>query len=197
MEEYPRYAIYRASATYHRELMSYDLSGNRDISQRCDGLARHRIRDRTDWHGWIYREDPGLDVVRENTSKVWGRYISDPASQRLPDFVPREPRDVEFFAECVEHEEWVLTWFSHQTFDVGQSDAEVLSSFQRFLDRKGVRMSDRYGHSHYDRGDDGYCAMGADDRWRWAGALDDQGNMTTPPCRCAGCKKVGMIRINH
>jgi hypothetical protein len=42
---------------------------------------------------------------------------------------------------------------------------------------------------------DAYCLMGAEDRWRWYGG--DYDNKTNPPCRCEGCKKYGVIRINH
>jgi hypothetical protein len=38
--------------------------------------------------------------------------------------------------------------------------------------------------------------MGAEDRWRWYGG-DSYENKTDPPCRCNGCKKAGVIRINH
>ena len=198
MHDHPKYAIYSGSVTYDRELMSYDIASKWDRTERCANLPRHRIRDHSDWSGWIYRQDPGLEVVQERLREVWGNYLSDPECQRSPEFVPREPQNVEFVVELDGHEEWVLTWFSHQTFDVGQSDAEALASFQSFLDRKGVRMN--YGHDPYlntqSRKDD-YCAMGAQDRWRWSGAFNDDGDRTTAPCRCDGCKKVGMIRINH
>lgn len=195
---YPKYAIYSGSVRYDRELMSYDLKGKWDRTDRCANLPRHRIRDRSDWNGWIYREDPGSEVVLERLREVWRSYLSDPDCQRSPEFVPRNPQNVEHLVELVEQEEWVLTWFSHQTCDVGQTDAEALDSFQRFLDRKGVRMN--YGYDRYlgcEIQKDDYCAMGAEDRWRWSGANDNHGNNTPPPCRCEGCKKAGMIRINH
>ncbi len=199
MNDHPRYAIYSGRVSYHRELTSCDLASRSDLSKRCEGLPQHRIRDRSDWSGWIYRDDPGLDVVRKRLIEVWENYISDPPCQRSSDFVPRDPQDVEFLAVLVEHEEWVLTWFCHQTFDIGQSDEEVLASFERVLSRKGVRVDasyDPYGIAARSQIKD-YCAMGAEDRRRWSGAFDDQGNRTPAPCRCEECKKAGMIRINH
>lgn len=192
MEDYPKYAIYSANATYHRELMSYDIATKRDNSKLMEKLPRYRIRARSDWNGWLYKEDPGLDVVRARLVEVWGKFLSDPGSQRSPDYVPRGPQDVQFHVKLVEQEEWVLTWFCHQTFDVGQTDQEALDSFQAFLDRKGVRPSE-YGFHR----DGEYCAMGAEDRWRWSGERDNDAYKTPPPCRCDGCKKSGMIRINH
>lgn len=192
-DDYPKYPIYSGTVMYHRELMSYDLSSYQcpSLALQCEGLPRHRIRGQSSWSGWIYQKDPGLDVVRERLVEVWKNYLLNPKSN---DFVPQDPKDVKFIIECEEPEEWVLTWFCHQTPDVGQSDQEALDSFQEFLYRKGVTMY--YGYDPYRREND-YQAMGADDRWRWSGALDEAGNKTEPPCRCDGCKKMGMIRINH
>ena len=75
-------------------------------------------------------------------------------------------------------EVWNLTWFCHQSYDMGQSDADVLGSFSRFVNRQILL---------------GKCLMGAEDRWRWHG--DGQGE--PPPCRCQFCRKHGLIRIGH
>ena len=197
MDEYPKYPIYNGSVTYHRELMDYDLRSCQcpSFAKRCEGLPRHRIRGHSDWSGWIYRKDPGLDVVRERLAEVWKNYLLNPKSNG---FVPVDPRDVELIIERQEPEEWVLTWFCHQTPDVDQSNQEVLESFENFLTRKGVRLN--YGYDPYNCSGsqhDDYCAMGAEDRWRWSGVSGENGERTDPPCRCDGCKKAGMVRINH
>ncbi len=77
---------------------------------------------------------------------------------------------------------WVLQWFNHYTLDVGQTDADVLKSFEEF-----VRRHERANAIN------GGVLMGANDRWRWRGA--DHGDPA--PCRCQGCKDSGVIRINH
>lgn len=103
--------------------------------------------------------------------------------------------------ELYHHETWCLTWFSHYTFDTGQSDEEVLRSFNHFVDRM-EKQNYENGHGRteqYDLNNKSpfYCLMGAEDNWRWSGANDDNGDRTEAPCRCDGCKKHGLIRINH
>lgn len=194
MADYPTYPIYVGSVTYHRELMSYDIASKWDNSEKMAGLPRYRIRDYTSFFEWMYIEDPGEEAVRERTIAAWKGKVENPEKSRSPDFEPVDPQDVTFTVKRLEPEEWHMTWFCHETVDTGQTNEEALASFQRFLDRKRVRMN--YGHDPYyehQRPEDSYCAMGAEDRWRWRGEGDDD----EPPCRCDGCKKSGMIRINH
>jgi len=50
---------------------------------------------------------------------------------------------------------------------------------------------------------DKVCLMGADERWRWTARAEGIsiigcGEETDPPpCRCEGCKKHGILRIDH
>lgn len=90
--------------------------------------------------------------------------------------------------EYVGEETWHLTWFTHETFDLGQSDEEVLESFEKFVQSK--EELNRRSHGRY--GDGEYCLMGAEDRWRWRGSEDKPA-----PCRCEHCKEQGVIRISH
>lgn len=93
------------------------------------------------------------------------------------------------FSHIVYYETWNLTWFSHETFDVGQSNEEALASFERYVMRhEGYQKDIQPGQ---------ISLMGAEDRWRWRGADTKEGSTTPAPCRCEGCKKAGMIRINH
>jgi hypothetical protein len=96
--------------------------------------------------------------------------------------------DTEFV--LVGYEEWCLTWFSHYTFDNGQSDEEVLRSFGAYTHRWRSSKDKVFT-----------TLMGADDRWRWKGTLYPDGSSkpieTDPPCRCQYCKEQGVIRINH
>lgn len=104
--------------------------------------------------------------------------------------------------EFVEYETWCIEWFCHYTFDTGQINQEVLDSFERFVRRKedknlanGHQINDpNYNNPNWV--DTYYCLMGAEDRWRWYGG-DSYEHKTDPPCRCEGCKKNGLIRINH
>lgn len=107
---------------------------------------------------------------------------------------PVDPVDVYGFAAEVEfthRETWLMNWFQHQQPDWGETDAEVLDSFQRYVWRI-ERFNKRYrwnGGEH-----DAICLMGAEDRWRWR---NGDGNEVPLPCRCDGCKKFGLVRIAH
>ncbi len=88
-------------------------------------------------------------------------------------------------------DEWCLTWFSHYTFDTGQTDEEVLISFQHFVNRYEIDVKRTQT-----------TLMGAEDRWRWKGMTYPDGKNAAgvevdPPCRCEFCKKRGIIRIGH
>lgn len=92
----------------------------------------------------------------------------------------------------LENESWWITWFQHETFDVGQSDEEALVSFSRYIHRKQLQNLKKYNDSNY-------ALMGAEDRYRWHGAEPDgkPENRSKPPCRCKFCKEQGLIRIAH
>jgi len=103
-------------------------------------------------------------------------------------------------------ETWCGGWFSHHTFDTGQTDSEALASFKRFVWRM-ERLNDEETTYETFTGSDGkehtiphapYCLMGAEDRWRWCGSEDGSPDKRTdPPCRCKFCKEQGVIRIGH
>ena len=89
-------------------------------------------------------------------------------------------------------ETWCIDWFSHWTFDEGQSDSEVMLSFASFVDRM-----ESYNRSR-NKEEKEYCLMGAEDSWRWHGTKEgDSNERTEPPCRCKYCKEQGVIRIGH
>ena len=94
-------------------------------------------------------------------------------------------------------ESWNCTWFGHETFDLGQTDKEVLDSFERY-----VRRHEDYQGMYLDNPDrlpeNPICLMGAEDRWRWYGTQDKvTGEQTSAPCRCEACKESGKISISH
>lgn len=90
------------------------------------------------------------------------------------------------------YETWMLSWFQHETIDVGLSDREILDSFERYVWRKRTQKA------HAGR-DESEGLMGAEDRWRWCGAGDDGApdTRTSPPCRCRHCRSQGVVRIGH
>ncbi len=129
------------------------------------------------WNCMSYSAMQKTEMTREEMNNFliesWNKYKED----KLKDKNPSTPiLSIDF----VEFETWCLQWFSHYTFDVGQTDAEVLKSFEDFVSRK-ESLSEKE-----------YCLMGADDRWRWKGT-----DGKDAPCRCEGCKKFNIIRINH
>ena len=75
--------------------------------------------------------------------------------------------------EFVEEETWCSGWFSHYTYNQLDTNSEIERSFRDFIGRKKLL------------GEDKYCLMGAEDRYRWK------------MCRCEHCTKLGKITIDH
>ena len=92
-----------------------------------------------------------------------------------------------------EYETWKLTWFTHETFDMGQTRSEVYDSFEKF-----VRRKENIINAHrFDESKPNYCLMGAEDRWRWGNNNKDIEPSDNIPCKCEHCKTAGMLRISH
>lgn len=87
-------------------------------------------------------------------------------------------------------EAWVLTWFSHETFDVGQTDEEALASFEAFVAEKELLIHEEWENDTPMT----ISLMGADDRYRWRSGNEDYHEV---PCRCEYCKRDGLLRIAH
>jgi len=171
------YPIYRISARWIQD-------GERDhnFEWQYEGLPEGRIRNSTSFYKmWkIRRSRKQLD---EFVKKWFNGFLKHKKDIKNPELI-------ELKIEFKEYETWLLTWFQHQTFDTGQTDQEALWSFERFVMRKEKLI--------YEKGEEAYCLMGAEDRWRWHGTVDgDPKNSTDPPCRCKHCKKQGLIRIAH
>ncbi len=163
----PAFPIYDVRFHWHIPI------GDRDITGMgppwFEGLPAGRMKSGSQMDFMCREEMPVEEVVRQLTEV------------NLPRFQEKEPGlgDFQVSVKPARFEVWNLTWFCHQTYDRGQSDADVLASFNRFVMRR-QRV-------------EGSCLMGAEDRWRWHG--EKQGDL--PPCRCQGCRKCGMIRIGH
>lgn len=111
---------------------------------------------------------------------------------------------VDYSYKLSKYETWCLRWFSHYTFDVGQTDDEVLQSFEdyvcRYEDMQGIFTDKALKNPNYE------CLMGAEDRWRWCSHdRNEYGEIidlySKPhygvPCRCESCTKAGIISIDH
>lgn len=129
----------------------------------------------------MYKEKQDIGTLKQKIENEWvPKYFKKGGIHEVPIV---NPSDVEIDINFVRYETWCLEWFCHFTFDDGRSDEEYLQSFRYFVNRM-KRVDD-------------HCLMGAEDRWRWKGTTDDGEGETPPPCRCGGCKKAGVVRINH
>jgi hypothetical protein len=139
----------------------------------------------------MYRESTTLEQAEDDARLWWPKYL---AKNPKPDIC-----DLTLSATYKQSEVWVISWFSHWTFDVGLSDRDVLESFERFV----RRMENRIRRETYRDGDgiehSPYCLMGAEDRYRWRGRAADGSPDpdSPPPCRCVQCKEQGVLRIDH
>lgn len=165
----PKYPIYHIKASWVQDGLTINDS-------RTEGLPDGKFWNATSFRH-MFKEEKSQRELNGFALDWWLRYVKEKFND-----VP-----IQLFSLSVtylEHETWNLTWFAHETFDVGQSDEEALSSFAAFVARKE--------HFNFDKEiNEQYPLMGADDRWRRA--INDG----PAPCRCDDCKKLGMIRINH
>jgi hypothetical protein len=155
--------------------------GNSDNDKRNYGLEKGKIWNSTSFYK-MFKEEGDIHEQKLILLKWWDYY----SKNKLKDKNPINPL---LNVKLHEWETWTITWFCHETFDNGQSDIEVLNSFEKFVSRK-EELNLEY---KYKTGLDKFCLMGAEDRWRWHGESND----SPPPCRCSHCKKQGMIRISH
>jgi hypothetical protein len=144
----------------------------------------------------MYRDDPTPSgVERWALDEWWPGY----ATEKLAD---KNPSDPTVTVQRGVDEEWCCGWFSHWTFDTGQSDLEALASFAAYVHR--IEDYNRE-HGEYVNGyfREAVCLMGAGDRWRWTAratgtSIVGSGETTgAPPCRCEHCKAAGILRIDH
>lgn len=165
-----KFAIYSFSVRFTQD---GGKSGDRDAD-----LPEGRIRNSVHTTR-MYREDPGIEEAeRWARDEWWPEYLKqEPRFEGMKPVGELNPADMTFEVKHDRDEEWAGGWFGHWTFDDGQTDAEVLESFEQFV-RRMQRMIREEGH-------EAYCLMGAEDRWRWK------------LCRCEHCKAQGVIRIDH
>jgi len=146
----------------------------------CRYLSNNRRRNRTGWDK-MYKEEKTNKEIRKEILEWWKKY-----SKKV-----KNPSEPEITIKFLWNETWCIDWFSHWTFDEGQSDSEVMLSFASFVDRMNSYNQSRLKEEKE------YCLMGAENSWRWHGETDDGKENTEPPCRCKYCKEQGKIRIGH
>ena len=171
-EKEKKFPIYSITATWFE-----NKNPERDYSDRqIESVPEGMVLDSTQFYKAFKTEPSEIELekaVRDWWSR-WSIYKNKRNGAQNPIIIIR-------FSE---NETWWLTWFEHVTFDVGQSNEEVLESFERYVDRKK---------------EIGCYLMRAEDRYRWHGAEPDGDpkNISKPPCRCKYCKEQGLIRIAH
>jgi hypothetical protein len=155
-----------------------------------EGLPEGRI-----WNGTgfkkMFKEEQTEESLNKFLNDWWEKYIKDEIDSMQIVNLVLEKLEITFY----ENETWFLTWFSHETFDNGQTDEEALQSFKKYVTRK----EELNYKSQQEKGEDVCCLMGAEDRWRWRGA-DANGEYSEDspaPCRCKFCKEQGVLRIAH
>lgn len=190
-----------------------------DIQWTEDGNEPHPQKNKPDpgegrrWNrtGWseMHREEQDPEALMEKArTEWWPKYLEQPGKVGQLPVGERNPNDLTIIVKLTHHETWCQEWFSHFTFDTGQTDAEALRSFAEYVSRHEF-----YQDWDFKQDDDGrdmaflkaqgvehrVILMGAQDRYRWtgSGATGDRNTDSEPPCRCVHCKKQGKIRIGH
>lgn len=159
-----------------------------------EGLPEGKFYNSTSYY-IMYKEPKSYDEIYQESVEWFNKYKNN---DKLKD---KNVSDEQIMIEFIRYETWCGQHFNHYTYDTGQTDEEILVSFEKFVQRmeilnlrEGKEVHFRDGSGSYWQ--DVYCLMGAEDRWRWSGGNSYE-NRTDPPCRCDGCKKYGLIRINH
>jgi hypothetical protein len=186
------YPIYSFSAKW-----SQDGVQDSNYPKHYEGLSEGRIWNGTQFYK-MFKEEQTQEQLDEYVKNWWEEFIKNRKEENRPILNPILKH---LTSKYVCHETWVLNWFQHATFDTGQSNEEVLESFNKYVDRiqeNNERIECQYPEElWHEKGH--LCLMGAEDRWRWHGAEPNGGpNDHSPaPCRCKHCKEQGVIRIAH
>lgn len=174
MEEEKDYMVWTVNA-------SWIENGKQDeeFPERYIGIDKGRIPNGTGFTK-AFKEDVTEEEVVKIANEWWHNFSTSDKQ------LPLCPTLVKLEVTYKGRQTWWLEWFNHCTFNTFKNEQEAFKSFQAFLDKKGVEMN--YGHgltstSRFNK--DGYCAMGADDRYRWE------------LCDCESCMANGVTRIKH
>ena len=152
-----------------------------------EGLPEGRIWNSTSFNR-MYKEEQTQEQLDATINEWWEKVLIERAD--------KNPGLYNLEAKYKEHESWMLTWFQHETIDVGQTNEEALNSFEQYV-RRYEYMQDRFYDGEYP--ENYHCLMGAEDRYRWHGAEPNgtPKDHSPAPCRCKFCKEQSVIRIAH
>lgn len=183
------YPIYSIAISYIQD----DIYNKNNESHDKDreGLPVGRIRNMSCYHNRMFRKRPDVSFLKQ-------KYINNFLEEKKN----INPTDIDIKIKLIDYETWCLAWFSHYTLDNGQSDVEILESFEKYVRRIQRRNQDEGYMNDQGYWQEPYCLMGAEDRWRWRAASENGDNNQDPdkyppPCRCNGCKERSVIAINH
>lgn len=185
IEGYPAYPIYKFNFRW-----SQDGVQDEKYPKWHEGLPEGRTWNGTGFNK-MFKEEKTQEWLNAYAANWWANYII----KQQQDSKIKNPELVKIEAVFSEYETWYLTWFQHETFDIAQTDDEALRSFETFVTRKEI-LNER---QQVIDGNDAYCLMGAEDRYRWHGAEPngDKNDYSPAPCRCKFCKEQDVIRIAH
>ena len=151
-----------------------------------EGLPEGRIFNSTGFHK-MYQDTVSEEEVLKDANVWWSEYV---LTEKIK---AKNPSNQKIKVKFVWNETWCPAMFLHWTFDKGQTDAEVLQSFEQFVRRVETHNQNNKVWNELGWYDEPYCLMGAEERWRWRGEKEDD----PAPCRCEHCKEQGLIRVNH
>ena len=141
-----KYPIYRFGARWTQkrvEMKDYDDTHGLPVTRMWNGTGFSRM----------FKEDQTRKQLDIALIEFWQKY-------------EKKGEEAELFSLSVKlerRETWCLMWFSHYTFDVGQTDEEATKSFRDYI----RRMTRLPGFDDF-KGVDGFTLMGAEDEWRWS-----------------------------
>ena len=175
--------LFSVTAFFERDLPNE----YKPASWQTEGMSEGRIKDRSTWGARGFRGWPTEGELVKWSRQLWDGAIEHPRTESSRVLNPTDLSLVTTFRGWAV---WWLTWFQHETFDVGLNDADVLMSFQRHCDRE-IRKARHAGQVP--------SLMGAEDHRRWTGSEPSGGmsDRSSPPCRCKYCKDAGLVRIGH
>lgn len=182
------YPLYNVSASWIENIKEGYEPRPSDIVDLPPG----KMRNGTSWTTMFKDARDIEDLLNETKLTWWPEY-----ARKREQYQPESPI---ITAKTSGREVWCMAWFSHWTFDNGFNDQEFLSSFQRYVDR--IQRANEHFRYNEDQSllhgrEEYFCLMGAEDRWRWCGLENENGERTDPPCRCEHCQKQGVVRIGH
>lgn len=186
------FPIYSFGADWHEE-------GEQKEHSRVEGLPEGRIWNMMSGYH-MFREELSPSRLRLELMKWWANSIACKRRDGGPSISKHDPSTPILEGKQVLTETWCGTWFSHWTFDQGQSDEEARESFWQYVNRMEIynrQHGKMVGEPGKQYPQEPFCLMGAEDRWRWHSETDDGERVDQVPCRCKHCKKAGVLRIGH